>query len=36
MHWLVADGQPGFPGETPGAFAAERARDFANKTILAN
>jgi len=23
MHWLAADGQPGWPGETPGALAAE-------------
>jgi len=23
MHWLEANGQPGLPGETPGALAAE-------------
>jgi len=23
MHWLAADGQPGWPGETPGALTAE-------------
>jgi len=34
MQWLAATGQPGLPGETPGALAAERARNFANKTLL--
>jgi len=31
MHWLAANGQPGWTGETPGALAAERARNFASQ-----
>jgi len=34
MQWLAANGQPGLPGETPGALAAVRARNFASKTLL--
>jgi len=33
MQWLAANRQTGLPGEIPGALAAERARNFASKTL---